>query len=396
MLKFMRNKLVTVSRGAPGVLEVHGVLDDDIYGLELDVAFRGADLEITAVQGWWNRHTTPECPRAIPPLQEAVGLRVREEGFAAKVHKLVGRKACRHFANLLLECSHAAREAVWVEGWQRAREADPELELEDFVRTLPPPGPAPAADPAGAAPAQRAAAASTSPAPAQAPGPEPDPEVPAERPAGGTLIDLHTHSLPASPCSSVPVDDLIREARRCGLDAVCLTDHNHVWSAEEVAALREKHDFLVLRGNEITTTQGDILVFGFHQDVQGIVELEDLRAQVLDAGGYMIAAHPFRGFLVVGVGELGMTPEQSAQRPMFRHVDALEVLNGKVTRKENAFAAEVAGRLGLPRTGGSDAHEASEVGRYATHFPGPIRGEEDLVRALRKGDFTPVAYRKRM
>jgi len=385
MLKFMRNKLVTVSRGAPGMLEVHGVLDDDIYGLELDVTFREADLEITAIRGWWNRHTTPECPRAVAPLQEAVGFRVLDEGFSAKVHKVVGRKACRHFANLLLECSHAAKEAMWVEGWKRAREAKPRLELEEFVRNLPPPGPAKPVEAAAAPP----------PPPPPSTHPDPGPEVPAERPPGGTLIDLHTHSLPASPCSSASVDDLIREARQCGLDAVCLTDHNHVWSEEEVAALREKHDFPVLRGNEITTSQGDILVFGFHRDVQGIIELEDLRAEVLEAGGYMIAAHPFRGFLVVGVGQLGMTPQQSAERPMFRQVDALEVLNGKVTPRENAFAAEVAERLGLPRTGGSDAHEASEVGRYATHFPGRIRSEEDLVRALHKGGFTPVVFRRK-
>ena len=35
------------------------------------------------------------------------------------------------------------------------------------------------------------------------------------------------------------------------VDGICLTDHNHRWSADEVEALRRKHDYLVLRGNEV-------------------------------------------------------------------------------------------------------------------------------------------------
>jgi len=394
MLKFMRNKLVTVSRGNPGTLEVHGVLDDDIYGLELDVVYRASDLEIVAIDGTWNRWTTPECPRSVPPLQHAVGLRVEEEGFGGKVHKGVGRRSCRHFANLLLECSHAAKEAVWVERWQVARQDDPGLELGEFIEKMPASAAPDAAGPCAPASDRQAESARSTPAPPAPPTQAPNVEIAAARPAGGSLVDLHAHTSPASPCSSISVDALIREAKGCGLDAVCLTDHNYVWSEADVEALRREHDFLVLRGNEITTTQGDVLVFGFHRDVQGIVEIEDLRAEVVEAGGVMVVAHPFRGFLVVGVGELGMTPEKSAERPLFRHVDALEALNGKVTPRENAFAAEVARLVRLPATGGSDAHGPGEVGRYATHFPDRIRNEEDLVRALRKGDFVPVAHRK--
>ena len=108
----------------------------------------------------------------------------------------------------------------------------------------------------------------------------------------------------------------------------------------------------------------------------------------------MIAAHPFRGFLTFGMGQLGLTPEKAMERPLFRCVDGVEVLNGKVTDKENAFAAAVAAGLGLPVTGGSDAHEISEVGLYATRFSVRISREEDLVRALKEGAYAPVAYRR--
>ncbi len=382
MLKFARNKLVDVSQKDMETLSVHGVLDDDIYSIDLDVLIRIADLEILSIDGRWHRWTTPECPRAIPFLQGAVGFRIGEEGFGQKVHKVVGRKACRHFANLLLECCHSATEAVRILEWEKSKEANPNLEFPEFrLEGTPEP-----------AMPQTAAAL-------------PTPEPPRRRiqhvrkakrgaSIARTTIDLHVHTSPASPCSSAPVDSLIEEAKRIGLDGICLTDHNYVWDRDRVEELRQRHGFLILRGNEITTNQGDILVFGLEKNIQGIVDLKDLRREVDEAGGFMIVAHPFRGFLVVGVDQAGLTPEKAMARPLFRYVDAVEVLNGKVTESENDFASRVTEGLGLPATGGSDAHEVGEVGLYATEFYGTIESEEDLLNALKNGDFSPVVFQK--
>mgnify|MGYP001555550507 CR=1 FL=1 len=71
----------------------------------------------------------------------------------------------------------------------------------------------------------------------------------------------------------------------------------------------------------------------------------------------------------------------------------LEVLNGKVTAEENGFAAQVADRLKLPATGGSDAHFASETGCYATEFNTPIHDQAGLLEALRNGDYQAVTFR---
>jgi predicted metal-dependent phosphoesterase TrpH len=205
------------------------------------------------------------------------------------------------------------------------------------------------------------------------------------------IIDLHVHTAPASPCSSAPVEDLIEEAKRIGLSGICLTDHNYVWDRMKVEDLARKHAFLVLRGNEIITDQGDMLVFGLDKDVKGIVKLEELRQEVTRAGGVIVVPHPFRGFLAFGVGELGLTP---LKRPFFKYVDALEIRNGKVTEKENDFAEKVAIKSGLPAVGGSDAHEVSEVGDYATQFPGTIGNEKDLIEAIKQGNCQAVSFGK--
>ncbi len=381
MLKFTRNKLVSIYRKDQDRLLAHGILEDDIYGLEVDVAISIPRLEILSIEGRWKRAENVECPRAIPFLQEAVGFRMGE-GFSQKVRKIIGRKACRHFADIILECCDAAQMAAHVIRWETEKEKRPALRLDDFLSnergkvTGPPDG--------------------FSISREQHPKPKRE-GVPAkerEKGAEGMVIDLHVHTSPASPCSSATVEEIIQEAKRIGLDGVCLTDHNHVWDPDVVADLRRKHKLVILRGNEITTDQGDMVVFGLEKEIKGIVKLEDLREEVSKAKGFMIVAHPFRGFLTFGIGKLGLTPEKAMERPLFRLVDAVEVMNSKVTEKENSFAAKVAKGLGLPATGGSDAHEVSEVGIYATQFSHVIKDEKDLIEALRKGEFLPIAFRK--
>ncbi len=382
MLKFCRNKLVSIEV-KEDTLVAHGLLDDDIYSLKLDVSYSLSELKILTINGKWNRWTTPECPRAEQFLQKAVGLCVNTPGFGQKVFKIIGRKACRHFANLLLECSYSAKEASWLIQWHKAKDDNnPELTFEAYMEQQ------------SEDSTQTPITVSVHEKDEKRLNQKETEKTVYEKVPGQTLIDLHVHTFPGSPCSSAPVDELIQEAKRIGLDAVCLTDHNHVWTSGQVEALMQKHGFLVLRGNEITTDQGDMLVFGLDRDIKGIIDIVALKKEVDAAGGFIIAAHPFRGFLIVGVEQTGLTHEKAMERPLFNLVDAIEVMNGKVTKKENEFASGVAKGLGLPGTGGSDAHEVFEVGHYATCFFEKINNEQDFVNALKNGKFSPISLIK--
>ncbi|MFZ2039550.1 MAG: PHP domain-containing protein, partial [Desulfobacterales bacterium] len=114
------------------------------------------------------------------------------------------------------------------------------------------------------------------------------------------------------------------------------------------------------------------------------------------AHGFIVAAHPFRGFLTFGAGEIGLTVEKAMARPCFALVNGVEALNGKVTAAENQLAAEVAQGLHLPATGGSDAHGRAEVGTYATRFETAIGSEADLLAALKTGRYAPLAFRQNL
>jgi histidinol phosphatase-like PHP family hydrolase len=201
-------------------------------------------------------------------------------------------------------------------------------------------------------------------------------------------IDLHTHTSPRSPCSNIDPVELIREASRLKLDGICLTEHQVLWPREEVEELARGAQIGIFRGNEFTTNQGDVLVFGYEQDVKELLTIEELRDRVGAAGGFMIAAHPFRGFKTFGVGHLKMNVEEASRWKVFDFVDAIEIRNGNDSDEENDMAARVAARLGLPGTAGSDAHEVDEIGRWMTDFEREIENEQQLVEELRAGRFS--------
>lgn len=208
------------------------------------------------------------------------------------------------------------------------------------------------------------------------------------------IIDLHIHTRVFSADSNLDPEEAIQEAKRIGLNAICFTEHNKVWGAEEAQQLSSKWNFPVLRGVEVDTVEGHVLVFGLYRDFEGVIRVNELREWVNEVGGAMIAAHPFKGFRVFGFSELKLTPEQAARRPTFQHVDAIEAYSGRTTEKESSLAQGVSANLGLKVVGGSDAHSLKEIGRCVTIFENNIRNEAELIAELKRGGFKAGYFRE--
>ncbi len=201
-------------------------------------------------------------------------------------------------------------------------------------------------------------------------------------------IDLHIHTAPRSACSHLGLSELIQRVKQIKLDGICLTEHHVVWDRGDAAKLAEEGEIKVFRGNEFTTNQGDVLVFGFDKDIKELLTIQELREEVKKADGFMIAAHPFRGFKTFGINQLQMTVEQACRRKVFDFVDAIEIGNGKLSDDENDMARKVAETLGLPGTGGSDAHRIDEVGKWVTVFENDIHNEQELLEELKAVRFS--------
>jgi len=201
-------------------------------------------------------------------------------------------------------------------------------------------------------------------------------------------IDLHIHTTAHSPCSTMTPDELMIAAKESGLDGVCITEHNKMWSPQEAALLSDTHGLAVFRGMEVTTTGGDILVFGLEEEPgDELWTPAELKAKVDAAKAVAIAAHPFRGFLLFGFGQLQMDLDAAIDNPTFSHVHGLEICNCMVTPDENAMAGRAAEALGLLQVGGSDAHKPRDVGTCVTCFHDRIHNERDLVAAILSNRF---------
>ena len=197
------------------------------------------------------------------------------------------------------------------------------------------------------------------------------------------LVDLHTHTMPLSMDSGLAVDRLVSLAKQRGLDGVCLTEHNAVWEPTELADLRKKHDLAIFSGMEVGTDNGHVLVFGLERFTPELVSLARLQGEVELAGGAMVLAHPLR--------EGSLTMEWREVASVF---DGVEVLNGSDANSSNAYLVSLAQAVGLPGTGGSDAHSPGVIGTCATRFRRRVQNDADLVQELRAGRFAAINLRQ--
>ncbi len=187
------------------------------------------------------------------------------------------------------------------------------------------------------------------------------------------------------------VDELIEAAKAGGLDGVCLTEHDAFWSGEEIRTLSRRHGFLVLGGAELNTDAGHVLVFGLDQYEFGMHKPPVLRARVDQVNGVIIGAHPYRRrFLAEAAGDpearKGML-DRAADDQFFSVCDGVEGVNGRGKPEENLFSQDLASRLRLHVSGGSDAHRLEQMGSAATRFQNKICNLEDLILELRMGRF---------
>jgi PHP domain-containing protein len=103
--------------------------------------------------------------------------------------------------------------------------------------------------------------------------------------------DLHVHSFPGD--GALPPWALASEARRRGLDAIALTNHNQMlsWHLVQALALRS-HDLLMLPGEEVTTPGFHVAAVGLERAVPWDRSASVIARAVHAAGGVAIAAHP--------------------------------------------------------------------------------------------------------
>lgn len=135
MITLNRSHIISAEFPDEETVRFNGIQEDHIYSMEIKMDVRIADGEILAIEGLMKRYTNFVCPQAVPVLQTAIGMFLRQEGWERQVMKEIGRKGCEHFAEIIIECGHCLDQARLSKAMWEALEKDPNLDQAQFVQT---------------------------------------------------------------------------------------------------------------------------------------------------------------------------------------------------------------------------------------------------------------------
>lgn len=135
MITFNRSQVIEADFPDEETVRFNGIQQDHIYSMEINMDVGIADGRIQAIEGKMKRYTNYVCPQALPVLQSAVGLSLREEGWERLIMKEIGRKGCEHFAEIIIECGRCLDQAQLTSAIWDAQAADPGLDQQQYVET---------------------------------------------------------------------------------------------------------------------------------------------------------------------------------------------------------------------------------------------------------------------
>lgn len=187
-------------------------------------------------------------------------------------------------------------------------------------------------------------------------------------------IDLHSHTFRSKDCCN-RYERIIEAVQRSRVDGIAVTDHDEFYGALE---LKKLAPFLVIPGEEIKTTAGEIIGLFLQEWISpGLEPLETVH-MIHEQGGVAYVPHPFDEIR-------GSRIQRWALDLVGPHIDILEVFNSRnALPRYNRRALEYAREHGLLAGAGSDTHTYGEYGQAYVDIP-PFHDAEGFLASMRQG-----------
>ncbi|MFH1294341.1 MAG: PHP domain-containing protein [Candidatus Aenigmatarchaeota archaeon] len=188
--------------------------------------------------------------------------------------------------------------------------------------------------------------------------------------------DLHIHTR-YSFDSIVRPENAILRARKIGMDAIAVTEHNNIDSWKTMQELSKKYDFPVILGEEIKTfidgqRTGEVTGLFLNAKIKSSDPM-DVIDEIRSQGGLVVIPHPFDH-----ARQALQSPEKYVKK-----IHGIEVLNSRTKKENNEKALAFAEKYGLARIGGSDSHSTREIGRAWTEATATTL--EEFRKVIEKG-----------
>ena len=207
---------------------------------------------------------------------------------------------------------------------------------------------------------------------------------PADRPAIGRrlskrkfiLCDLHMHT-DHSPDCATPVDLLLATAKRRGLGAIAVTDHNEISGAIEA---RDRADGIkVIVSEEVKTAhEGEVIGLFIEEKIPRGMSMKETIDAIHAQGGLAYVPHPF--------DRLHSVPDYEHLLKVVESIDILEVFNARVAVPAfNEEAARFAAKYRVVAGAGSDSHVPQGLGSVKIRMR-DFEGPEEFLESLRDAD----------
>lgn len=216
--------------------------------------------------------------------------------------------------------------------------------------------------------------------------------------------EMHIHNSGCSACGKNTVQEMIDAAREKGYAGIVFTNHFYhgntgvdralPWadfvgeykkSYEEALKYAAQFDFDILFGIEEGLGGGkEALIYGLSPEIIAAtpefaqMDLSAMAKFVRENGGIIVCAHPYRNRPYIS------NPDMDPDPAFF---DGVEVYNEHNSEDENNRAMAFAERYGLIKISGGDIHLSEHIGASGVAFKNRIRNNEQLVTALKSGDY---------
>lgn len=191
-------------------------------------------------------------------------------------------------------------------------------------------------------------------------------------------VELHSHTYWSKDCLT-SFEDIVRACENRGVNKIAITDHN---TADGALAFQKIAPDLVIVGEEIFTTKGEILAFFVKETIPAGLTPDETIQRLRQQDAVISVSHPFDSLRKGGWKEPDL-------RQIIDKVDAIETFNARcLIPDHNSQSLAYAQQHGVCSTVGSDAHILMEYGR-ATQKMQPFYDESSFLESLRTAQ--PVA-----
>jgi glycosyltransferase involved in cell wall biosynthesis len=191
-------------------------------------------------------------------------------------------------------------------------------------------------------------------------------------------VDLHMHTDHSGDCAT-PVEVLLDTARRQGLGAIAVTDHNEISGALEAQEKAAEYGVKVIVGEEVkTASQGEVIGLFIQEKIPRGLTLQETVAEIKRQGGLVYVPHPF--------DRMHAVPDYEHLLAIVDDVDALEVFNPRVAIGAfNEEAERFAAKYRMVAGAGSDSHVAQGLGSVRIRMR-DFDGPHEFLESLRDAD----------